>query len=218
MYFPRRFNLTTEVFNAFPVYEASSGPLKVFFESELNRWVIADDVTSNEFRAIGSATPCPTGSEWMIWVEDEFVTPFMQQQNAPYIEPDMMLECVPETFTVDEYKNALLSKMCSMFDGKGAARACREVRTIVELAFADWANSSDGPLRISDALTVPHLETLDQWHQQVVSVLLRRMFDVEPQVKTSVRHSIQSSITSIRHSYAQRNFAKKDSRFAYLWI
>jgi len=217
VYFPRRFNLTTEVFNAFPVYEASSGPLKVFFESGLNRWVIADDLTSDEFRAIGSAASCPT-TEWMIWVADDFVTPYLQQQNAPYIEPAMMLECVTESFTVDAYKNALLSKMCSMFDGKGAARACREVRTIVELAFADWPNSNDSPLHITDAMVVPHLKTLDQWHQQLVSVLLRRMFDAEAQVQTSVRHSIQSSITSIRHSYAQRNFAKKDSRFAYLWL
>ena len=200
------------------MYEASSGPLKVFFDGTLNQWVASDDLSASTYRALGSATACPQQSDWKVFIEGEFGLPILEQERVPYIEPEHMLECVPETFSIGNYKHDLIHQMCSMFDGKGASRACREVRTMIELVFADWDGSSNKTIRVWDAMLVPYLKTLDQWHQQVVSVLLRRTFDSRPEIEKSVRHSIQSSITSIRHLYQQRNFAKKDSRFAYLWI
>ena len=204
--------------NEFPVYEALSGPLKVFFDEKLNRWVVSDSLDTTDYRAIGSNGSCPDFSNWRVWAEGSFSSPDLENPRVPHINPEQMLECVPEEFNLEAYKQMLIDSMCSKFDRKGGFRLCNKVKLSVNFVFGDWEEAQDSHLGIADVMTARHIETLDQWHQQLVSVLIRRTFFSNADIEKSVRHNIQSTVESIRNSYPNRNFAKKDSRFEYLWI
>merc|ERR1712048_1018658 len=116
VYFPQRFKLTDKNHNEFPVYEALAGPLKVFFDVALNRWVISDNLDTTDYRAIGSNGSCPDFSNWKLWTEGKFSLPNLENSRVPYVNPEQMLECVPEVFDLEQYKELLIDSMCSKFD------------------------------------------------------------------------------------------------------
>lgn len=222
VYFPGQFQLSENLYNDLPVYEAraNNGPLMVFYSATQNRWVISDELSEkNGFRAIGDNTKCPGDSSWKVFSGEEFSNVDLENERIPYIVPDRMMECLPDSFDIEYYKQSLIDQMCGLIGrGKGHARSCHKVSRAVQLVFGDWEGSIDSHIRELDQIQVPYLVTIDQWYQTLVSVLLRRTFFTPSDVQKSVRQTVQSIVSDLSHTYSQRNFAKKDSRFEFLWI
>jgi len=100
--FTGRFDKSEEVHDSFPVYTASQGELKLFFNLSLNRWVVSKSIgDSDDLRAIGGSTSCPDQEHnWQVWNEDRFEQPDLEEPWAPYIQAPKVLECRPENFEV----------------------------------------------------------------------------------------------------------------------
>ena len=99
--FTGRFDKSDEVHESFPVYTATRGGLKLFFNTAANRWIVSSNIDDSDVRAIGGSTPCPDqDDDWKVWNGIAFDEPSLEEPWSPYIIAPKVLECRPETFEV----------------------------------------------------------------------------------------------------------------------
>ena len=68
-----------------------------------------------------------------------------------------------------------------------SSRVCREAHKVSTLIFADWEAASDRFMDSNILLTLNKIRTLDQWHASVNSILLKRTWDSDRSVITSLQ-------------------------------
>ena len=68
-----------------------------------------------------------------------------------------------------------------------SSRVCREAQKVSTLIFADWEAASDRFMDSNILLTLNKIRTLDQWHASVNSILLKRTWDSDRSVITSLQ-------------------------------
>ena len=81
--------------------------MKIFYNDYLNRWTVSDEVNDRVLlRGLGSATECPTDSDWLIWNGASFEAPDLTEPWAPYVKSEQMLECRPTDFSIEKLKQS----------------------------------------------------------------------------------------------------------------
>lgn len=225
--FSGKFNIDEE-HDGFPAYAASAGELKMFFNSELNRWVVSDKIdNAADIRAYGESTSCPDATDnWMVFdvISEEFETPDLTEPWSPYIKSTKMFECWPESFRVSEnnakdLSDALSNKLCDLVktsDPVHYSRYCRDGDKALQLVFADWADSTNKFLSPSLILSAGHIESLDQWHALVTSVIIKRTWEMNEENITAMKSFVRYTVNSIRSNFEKDLWAAKDSKFYFL--
>lgn len=218
--FTGRFDKSDEVHESFPVYTATRGGLKLFFNTAANRWIVSSNIDDSDVRAIGGSTPCPDqDDDWKVWNGIAFDEPSLEEPWSPYIIAPKVLECRPETFEISDLSTALASKFCDFIhssDGIHSGRLCREGEKVSQLAFGSWENSTNNFLNSNLMMTVKYIETLDQWHAVVNSIILKRTWESDPEIISSLRNYVLQTINEVRNSYSEEPWAEADSRFLFL--
>lgn len=217
--FTGRFDKTADEFDAFPIYKATRGELIMFFSSEVNRWVVSTNTDDFFVRALGGSTSCPDEEEsWKVWDGKAFSDPDLVEPWAPYIHAPKMAECRPEDFEAYTLQTTLSSTFCSFIKSTGNSfeRLCRDGDRIVQLAFGEWENSTNNFLDSNTYLTATHLETLDQWHSLLNSVILKRTWESDAMMVSTLRSYVKSVVNEVRSLYPNEEWAKMDERFLFL--
>lgn len=218
--FTGRFDKTDEEYDSFPVYKASRGDLKLFFNSYVNRWIVSTDTDDFFVRALGGSTSCPDDeTAWKVWQGAGFEKPELIEPWSPYVESNKMFECRPDAFEVSDLSNALSTKFCNFIkstNGVHSERLCREGHRVLQLAFGDWKRSTDNFLDSNILMTVRHIQTLDQWHAVLNSIVLKRTWESEHEVVTSIKTYIRSIVSEVRELYKDEVWAQSDDRFIFL--
>ena len=140
------------------------------------------------------------------------------------------------------------STLCTMAQQSSvhSSRVCREAHKVSTLIFADWEAASDRFMDSNILLTLNKIRTLDQWHASVNSILLKRTWDSDRSVITSLQEFdeifffktlkwlfsqassiffifshhlkgyVKSLVSEIRQTYSDELWAQTDSRFLFL--
>jgi len=222
--FAGKFNIDGE-HDGFPAYKAVAGELKMFFNADLNRWVVSDKVdNSADIRAYGKATSCPdTKHSWKVYdiITEEFETPDLTEPWTPYINSSKMFECWPKSFTAEDLSAALTTKLCDLVktsDPVHYGRHCRDGEKAIQLVFADWTDATDRFLSPSFLISAGHIETLDQWHALIRSVIVKRTWEMKEENVNAMESFVRYTVNSIRSNFENDLWAAEDSRFYYLKV
>jgi hypothetical protein len=207
-------------------YKASAGPLFVMYYEKINRWIVASEEVdpSERIRAYGPATGCPDASrEWMVWNGEKFETPDLTEPWTPYIVSEEIFECLPKEFEIKDLEVALNKKFCSFFENshhegsKAGFRDCREGERLTAMVFSnDISGATDKFIKSDSMLTVDRITTLDQWHAVLNSILTKRFFEAEDEVKVQLRGGIKDLTDNIRDKFGLNEWAKLNPKFYYL--
>jgi len=221
--FAGRFDQSEHQHNGRPVYRAAAGELKVFFNAQLNRWTVSDEVHDRvQLRAIGQGNACPDASDWLVWDGTTYVTPDTTEPWAPYVVSEQMFECRIVDFSVDMLKRQIGDKLCTLLQsekGVASGRFCREGEKIAQMIFAEWDESTTNSfLNVNLAMVLDKVKSLDQWHSVVNSILIKRTFDTEPELVNQIRSYIRMIVSDVRENYQNSAFAEEDSRFLFLKV
>jgi len=219
--FAGRFDLAATTHNGKPVFKAAGGDMKIFYNDYLNRWTVSDEVNDRVLlRGLGSATECPTESDWLIWNGQSFEAPDLTEPWAPYVKSDKMLECRPTDFSVEKLKQQIGDSLCRFIQSEGSkmTRFCREGEKIAEMIFADWESTTNQFLNENLSMILEKISTLDQWHSVVNSILMKRTFETRDDVVEQIKAYIRIIIADIKANFNESKFAEDDSRFLYLKV
>jgi len=220
--FSGRFDQTTKIHNGFPVYKAAAGDMKIFFNKQLNRWSVSDEINDRVLlRAMGGASACPDQSDWLVWDGSEFSFPDLTEPWAPYVKSDQMFECRPTDFSVEKLKTQIGDSLCGFLraeSGVNSGRFCREGEKIAEMIFADWDLSTNNFLNENLQMVLSKCKSLDQWHSVVNSILIKRTFETRQETVENIRSFIRMVVADIKANYVDSKFAEDDSRFLYLKV
>ena len=110
--------------------------------------------------------------------------------------------------------SSLKSKICTMMNH--STKSCRQAEKLVELVFANWESSSDNWLTGNMLMSVNHVTNLDQWYATLNSILLKRSWEMEDSVTSSIQSFMKETIDSIRRTFSHQKWAQKDRRFLFL--
>jgi hypothetical protein len=212
--FSGRFDQSGSDHDQFPVYTASTGELKLFFNSKVNRWVVSNDVSNKaDIRAVGGSTACPDFKGWTVWGGENFEAPDLVEPWSPYIAAPQLFECRPETFKAADLSDALTNKICGFMSD---TKYCHQAKKVVEMVFADWENSSDNFITANMLMTANHVESLDQWHAALNSVILKRTWEMEESEISELQSYLKTTVIRIRDAFGSETWAAKDTRFLFL--
>ena len=123
-------------------------------------------------------------------------------------------------FQASDLAAALKSKMCDWMtssDKVHSTRYCREAEKLVDVIFGQWESATNNWVNDNFLLSTRHIESLDQWHAVLNSILFKRSWEMESHVINSIQNFLKDSVKSIRQNYKNADFAQKDSRFKYLY-
>ena len=98
-----------------------------------------------------------------------------------------------------------------------STRYCREAEKLVDVIFGQWESATNNWVNDNFLLATRHIESLDQWHAVLNSILFKRSWEMESHVINSIQNFLKDSVKSIRQNYKNADFAQKDSRFKYLY-
>ena len=98
-----------------------------------------------------------------------------------------------------------------------STRYCREAEKLVDVIFGQWESATNNWVNDNFLLSTRHIESLDQWHAVLNSILFKRSWEMESHVINSIQNFLKDSVKSIRQNYKTADFAQKDSRFKYLY-
>ena len=98
-----------------------------------------------------------------------------------------------------------------------STRYCREAEKLVDVIFGQWESATNNWVNDNFLLSTRHIESLDQWHAVLNSILFKRSWEMESHVINSIQNFLRDSVKSIRQNYKTADFAQKDSRFKYLY-
>lgn len=209
--------------DGFPAYSPTAGELKMFFNSDLNRWVVAEKIDNTaDIRAYGKSTSCPEATDnWMVYdiISEEFETPDLTEPWSPYIKSSKMFECWPESADASALKEALSNKLCELVQTSEPvhySRFCRDGDKALQMVFGDWENSTDRFLSPSFILSAGHIESLDQWHALVTSVIIKRTWEMNEEDITTMKSFVRYTVNSLRSNFEKDLWAAEDSKFYFL--
>ena len=65
-------------------------------------------------------------------------------------------------------------------------------------------------------MTANHVESLDQWHAAVNSVILKRTWEMEDSEISELQSYLKSTVIRIRDVFGNESWAAEDPRFLFL--